>query len=131
MTRSGETPAPAIAMQMLLTVLAFVATNIVLSPQFHLWLIPLAALMLEGRRSLPPQAIRAAWLTLLATLLVPAFVPHKQFGSGLGAPLTGVLLLRNGLLLYATACLAQAAFAILFVSAPSQRPDHEGVRSQS
>jgi len=132
MTRStGQTTAPAIAMQMLLTVLAFVATNIVLSPQFHLWLIPLAALMLEGRRNLPPQAVRAAWLTFLATLLVPAFVPHKQFGAGLGGPLTAVLLLRNTLLLYATACLARAAFAILSVSAPSQKPDHEGVRSQS
>ena len=58
---------------MLLTAAAFVATNTVFSPQFHLWLIPLAALVLEGRAKdgglLPRLAIRAAWVIFVATTI--------------------------------------------------------------
>jgi hypothetical protein len=133
MARASEGAArpAAVAMLMLLTVAAFVATNTVLSPQFHVWLIPVAALVLEGRASLPPAAVRAAWLTFVATMIVPTFFPHRQFGPGLGPLLTGVLVLRNGLLLYATVCLAQAAFAILSVSAPRQNGTDRVARSLS
>ena len=99
-------------MLMLLTVVAFVATNTVFSPQFHLWLIPLAALVLEGRATLPPSAVTAGWLVFVATMIVPAFFPHRQFGQGLGPALILVLLLRNLLLVGATFLLIKAAFAM-------------------
>ncbi len=102
----------ATAVLMLATVVAFVATNPVFSPQFHLWLIPLAALVLEGRGSLPPSAVRGAWLVFVATMIVPTFFPHKQFYRGLGPALTAVLVLRNVLLLYATICLLKGASAM-------------------
>ena len=103
-------PAP-IALLMLLTAVAFVATSPVFSPQFHLWLIPLAALVLEGRATLPSSARRGAWLVFVATMIVPSFFPHKQFYRGLGPWLTAVLVLRNALLVYATVCLWKAASA--------------------
>lgn len=133
MSRTNEKPAePAFtAMLMLLTIVSFVATNTVLSPQFHVWLIPLAALVLEGRAALPPPAARAAVAIFVATMLVPTFFPHRQFGPGLGGGLTSLLVLRNALLVYATICLSRAAFAILSVSAPSQKPDQRAARSLS
>ena len=98
---------------MLLTAAAFVATNTVFSPQFHLWLIPLAALVLEGRAAkdggLPRLAVRAAWVIVVATLIVPTFYPSREYTLGLGAWRTGVLVLRNVMLLYATVCLWRAA----------------------
>ena len=88
---------------------AFVATNIVLSPQFHLWLLPLAALVLvprsEGEHSRSTRARRAAWCILFATVIVPVFYPHRSYVAGLGLWRTAVLLLRNGVLIYATVSL--------------------------
>jgi hypothetical protein len=126
--KEAMTPA-SLAMLMLLPIVAFVATNTVLSPQFHLWLIPLAAVVLEGRSILPPHAARGAWAVFLATMVVPAFFPHREFGRGLGVGLTGVLVLRNALLAYAAVALWKAA--ILFVSAASQKPDQRVARSLS
>ncbi|HEX4985347.1 MAG TPA: hypothetical protein VFV71_04660 [Burkholderiales bacterium] len=101
---------PSIAALMLLAVAAFVATNTVFSPQFHLWLVPLAALALEGRRvNLPRLAVRGAWVILLATMIVPTFYPSREYALGLGLWRTSVLVLRNLLLLYATVCLWNAA----------------------
>jgi uncharacterized membrane protein len=109
----GVTPVAPVATLLLLTIVPFVATNTVFSPQFHLWLIPLAALVLEGRSSrggsVPRQAMRAACLILVATMLVPTFYPHREYTSGLGLLRTGTLVLRNGLMLYATVCLWKAA----------------------
>ena len=105
--------APAIAMLMLLVAVAFVATNTVFSPQFHLWLIPLAALTLEGRHaSVPPDGVRGAWIVFLATIIVPTFYPTREYAEGLGGWRTGVLVLRNVLLLYAAFCLAKAAWSL-------------------
>lgn len=110
MVRAGETPAASVAALTLLTVSAFVATNTVFSPQFHLWLIPLAALALEGRRrGLSRQAVRGAWVIVLATLIVPTFYPSREYAMGLGLWRTAVVVLRNLLLLYATVCLWRAA----------------------
>ena len=106
------TPASA-AMLMLLAAAAFVASNTVFSPQFHLWLVPLAALALEGRHSnLPQIGTRGAWVVFVATIIVPTFYPTREYAEGLGLWRTGVLVLRNVLLLYATVCLARAAFAL-------------------
>jgi hypothetical protein len=113
--RSRPATIPEMAAVLLLPIAGFLATNIVLSPQFHLWLLPLAALVLFGRpavpgahhssATVPAQARRAAWCMIAATLIVPAFYPHREYAAGLGPLRTSLLLLRNGLLLYATACL--------------------------
>jgi hypothetical protein len=111
---SRPVPAAAVAAVLLLPIAAFVATNTVLSPQFHLWLLPLAALVLSAERpspeaaaesatTVPAEALRGAACIIVATLLVPAFYPHREFATGLGGLRTAVLLLRNGLLIYATA----------------------------
>jgi hypothetical protein len=109
----GVPPVASVATLLLLTIVPFVATSTVFSPQFHLWLIPLAALVLEGRGSkggdVPRLAVRAACLVFVATTIVPTFYPHREYTSGLGLLRTGTLLLRNVLMLYATVCLWRAA----------------------
>ena len=109
----AECTAAPVAMLMLLAATAFVASNTVFSPQFHLWLIPLAALALEGRHaSLPKIGVRGAWVVFVATIIVPTFYPTREYAEGLGLWRTAVLVLRNVLLLYATLCLAKAAIAL-------------------
>jgi uncharacterized membrane protein len=118
MTRTredGVISVASVATLLLLTIVPFVATSTVFSPQFHLWLIPLAALVLEGRGStgdVPRLAVRAACLVFVATIIVPTFYPHREYTSGLGLLRTGTLLLRNVLMLYATVCLWRAAAEI-------------------
>jgi hypothetical protein len=90
---------------LLLPIAAFVATSTVLSPQFHLWLLPLAALVLVPPPVGPQGARRAAWCILFATVIVPVFFPHREYATGLGLWRTTVLLLRNGVLIYATVSL--------------------------
>jgi hypothetical protein len=109
-------PVAHLAAVLLLPIAGFVATNTVLSPQFHLWLLPLAALVLSAppeapeaaggsATTVPAKTLRAAWCIVAATLIVPAFYPHREFATGLGPLRTALLLLRNGLLIYATVCL--------------------------
>ena len=94
----------------LLPVTTFVTFSLVLSPQFHLWLAPLAALALLARRR-PDAGIGtgALWCIFVSTFLVPAFFPSPTFDSGLDLGRTLVLVLRNVLLLYATWSLARTA----------------------
>ena len=91
-------------MLLLLPVAVFVATNPVLSPQFHLWLLPLCALTLgvEARGRIPPAAGRAVVFILISALIVPSFYPTRAFATGLDLGRTLCLVLRNGLLLYGT-----------------------------
>jgi uncharacterized membrane protein len=89
----------------LLPIAAFVSTNTVLSPQFHLWLLPLAALVLVPPPVGPHGARRAAWCILFATVIVPVFFPHREYSTGLGLFRTAVLVVRNGVLIYATVSL--------------------------
>ena len=112
---ASQPPVGAMAAVLLLPIAAFVATNTVLSPQFHLWLLPLAALVLSRPprepeialepAGVPPEALRAAWCIVAATLIVPVFYPSREYAAGLGLWRTAVLVLRNGLLIYATVCL--------------------------
>jgi hypothetical protein len=104
--------APRVAALLLLPLVPFVAANTVFSPQFHLWLIPLAALALEDRNTLSGKAVRASWLIFVATMIVPIFYPSREYTLGLGLWRTAVLLIRNSLLLYAAVCLFQAARGI-------------------
>jgi hypothetical protein len=101
----------------------FVATNTVFSPQFHLWLIPLAALVLERRDSLPRPAVRAAWAIFVATMIVPTFYPSREYTLGLGLWRTVVLVMRNSLLLYAAVSLFQAA-QLVRTALQRPAPDH-------
>jgi hypothetical protein len=107
---------PHVAALALLPVLAFVSTNTIFSPQFHVWLVPLAAAMFYARPTasdpavqspdgLPALALRAALCILLATFIVPVFYPHREYALGLGLFRTVMLVLRNLLLLYALGCL--------------------------
>jgi hypothetical protein len=96
----------------LLPFTTFVALNLVLSPQFHLWLAPLAAIALMSRRSEQSSGLAGVRLAsgaiFLSTFLVPAFFPSPTFDSGLDLGRTLVLVLRNVLLLYATWMLFRA-----------------------
>ena len=107
---------------MLLPVTTFVAFSLVLSPQFHLWLAPLAALSLVARRR-PGAGVGtgALWCIFFSTFLVPVFFPHRTFFTGLDLGRTLVLVLRNVLLLYATWSLVKTAVRLA--------TDHEPVRS--
>ena len=110
MVHASHASAASVAALTLLTATSFVATNTVFSPQFHLWLIPLAALALEGRRrGLSKRALRGAWVVVLATVIVPTFYPSREYAMGLGLWRTMIVVLRNLLLLYATVCLWRAA----------------------
>src|SRR5688572_22946902 len=116
----GFTTAPAeVAALLLLPLVPFVATNTVFSPQFHLWLIPLAALVLERRDTLPRAAVRAAWVIFIATMIVPTFYPSREYTLGLGLWRTVALLIRNGLLLYAAICLVRTARDMRLTAAAS------------
>jgi hypothetical protein len=94
----------------LLPVTTFVAFSLVLSPQFHLWLAPLAALALFARRR-PDAGVGtgALWCIFFSTFLVPAFFPSPTFDGGLDLGRTFVLVFRNVLLLCATWSLLRTA----------------------
>jgi hypothetical protein len=107
------------AMLMLLPVTTFVTFSLVLSPQFHLWLAPLAALALLARRHPGTELDTSAlWCIFLSTFLVPAFFPSPTFDRGLDPGRTLVLVLRNVLLLYATWSLARTAVRLARPSSP-------------
>ena len=116
---SRPLPIAGLAAVLLLPIAAFVATGTVLSPQFHLWLLPLAALVLVPGTAAPAGARRAAWCIIFASLIVPVFYPHRSYATGLGLWRTAVLLLRNGVLIYATVSLWLAVRKM-------GQPHHEG-----
>jgi len=118
--RRSTISAPAVAALLLLPLVPFVATNTVFSPQFHLWLIPFAALVLERRDTLPGAAVRAAWVIFIATMIVPTFYPSREYTLGLGLWRTAVLVGRNSLLLYATVCLFRAVREVRKNATPAE-----------
>jgi hypothetical protein len=80
---------PRLARLALVPLLPFVAFNIVFSPQYMIWLLPLACLgILEGRKW--PMLFIA-----LATAVVPVWYPSPQFVTGFSLAQTLVLLGRN------------------------------------
>jgi hypothetical protein len=88
--------APQIARLLLIPLLAFVAMNQVLSPQYMIWLLPLAAL---GSLEAKPFA---CYTVFLATILTPLFFPvQNYYHAGLDLMETTVLLFRNLILIFA------------------------------
>jgi hypothetical protein len=73
----------------LIPVLAFVSFNIVLSPQYLIWLLPLAALGLLGGEKWPMMVVAAV------VIVTPIIYPGRHYGSGLELIETLVLVLRN------------------------------------
>jgi len=80
-----------LARLLLIPLLAFVAFNQVLSPQYLIWILPLAALtLLEGRVS---PAILLTLATMPTQIIFPSF--HDDYARGLNPLETLVLVLRN------------------------------------
>jgi uncharacterized membrane protein len=90
---------------LLLPVLAFAAFNFVLSPQYHIWFMPLAALLMVGR------APSSALYLLAATALIPLFFPSPGYHQGLSVARTLVLVARDLLLVVAWTALVRRALA--------------------
>jgi len=84
-----------VATLLLVPLMAFVAFNTVLSPQFIIWALPLAALGTLEPRPLPILGI------LLAAALTPVFYPSLfgDYASGLNLFETSILVFRNLLLI--------------------------------
>jgi hypothetical protein len=90
-----------LARHLLVPLLAFVGFNQVLSPQYMIWLIPLAALAsLDGK-------LTPVFLIAFATMLTPLIYPSLfgDYGSGLGLFETTILLVRNLILIIVWALL--------------------------
>lgn len=88
-----------LAVILLVPLVGFIAFNPVLSPQYMIWILPLAAL-----GSLDNE-MPTMWLILLATALTPVFYPSADYYTGLNLFETIILLLRNLILLAAWALL--------------------------
>jgi hypothetical protein len=78
-----------IARLCLVPLLAFVGFNIVLSPQYMIWLLPLASLGVLGGSKWPMV------LMAVATAVTPIFYPSPEYVTGLNLYQTLVLLGRN------------------------------------
>jgi len=74
---------------LLLPLLAFVSFNTVFSPQFMIWLLPLAALSTLEENPWP------MFVVPFAAALSPVFYPSNEYSSGLNLFETLVLLTRN------------------------------------
>ena len=91
MGRRGKLSTAQLSQVLLVPLLGFVVFNQVFSPQFMVWILPLAALTSLGQSRWISVAI------LLATMVTPLFFPSlfHDYASGLNAFETSVLLLRN------------------------------------
>jgi hypothetical protein len=107
-----------LARLLLVPLLAFVAFNLVLSPQFMIWLLPLAALgALEGN---PRIVLGIPLATGLTPVIFPSF--NGDYGRGLNLPETTVLITRN--------CILVAVWWFLIKEqwrCYRTKPGHEGV----
>jgi uncharacterized membrane protein len=84
---------PRLAPLCLLVVVAFLLVNKVYSPQYSLWVVPLAALALPRWRLLVP------WMIIDALLWVPTMLFQRPEHGGLSEPyLLGAVLLRDAAL---------------------------------
>jgi hypothetical protein len=88
----SKNPSPAqLARLLLAPLLAFIAFNNVLSPQFMIWILPLAAIGFVEGKALPMLAI------FFAVVLTPIFYPSlfDDYAGGLTLFETSILVIRN------------------------------------
>ena len=86
---------PNLARLLLIPLCAFVCFNIVLSPQYLIWIIALAAVAaLDGR-------LNNVILITIAAVITPIIYPGFNYGSGLQIVETVILVLRNLMLIIA------------------------------
>jgi len=119
--------AAAAARLFLVPLLAFICFNYVFSPQYLIWVLPLAAVAtLEGR-------FAALACVLAATVLSPAIYPSfdDAYVRGLNGYESGLLLLRNLLLVAAWAMLAVQAVRLARTTAAAQLPSAGETDGQS
>jgi uncharacterized membrane protein len=84
---------PRVAQLCLLTVVAFLLTNKIFSPQYSLWLIPLAVL------ACPRPRLLLLWMSVDALIWIPTMLlqlPHDDGGISLKL-FSGTILVRDGL----------------------------------
>ena len=87
-----KNPSPAqLARLLLAPLLAFIAFNNVLSPQFMIWILPLAAIGFVEGKALPMLTI------FFAVVLTPIFYPSlfDDYAAGLNLFETSILVIRN------------------------------------
>jgi hypothetical protein len=80
---------PTLARLFLVPLLSFVAFNQVLSPQYMIWILPLAAVLAIEKD------LFVALLLVVATWLTPFFFPTLEYITGLNLRETIILLFRN------------------------------------
>ena len=103
---------------LLVPLLAFVAFNTILSPQFMIWLLPLAAVgSLDGN----PRPLLAI---VLATMLTPVIYPSFgwDYGQGLNLLETFILVSRNLILAAAWWVLIKELWQIWRQGQPAKAP---------
>lgn len=93
--KSSNITIPQLARILLIPLCAFVSFNIVLSPQFLIWLIVLAAIAALDRQ------VKYITLLTIAAVVTPIIYPGFNYGQGLGLTETVVLLCRNLILILA------------------------------
>ncbi|QSQ18767.1 DUF2029 domain-containing protein [Pyxidicoccus parkwayensis] len=104
-----------IARLALLPLLAFVILNPVLSPQYLVWLTGAAALaLLSGPRSAPVAVF-------IAALITRGIFAGSTYDTGIGAVHEVLLLVRNGLLLFAGAVLVRDVWWSAAEPSPQRR----------
>lgn len=96
-----------IARLLLIPLLAFIAFNYVLSPQYMIWLIAIVALASLEENICPLFAI------MLAIVLTPLFFPTSEFATGLNEFQAFILILRNLLLVGAWIFLIKEAYSYI------------------
>jgi hypothetical protein len=123
--RSGKLSLPRLARLLLIPLLGFIAFNTVLSPQYLIWLLPLAAIgSLEGN----PWTVFAI---PLATMLTPIFYPSAEYATGLTLFQTFVLLLRNLILIGVWVILMREQASVILSSADGSSFRLKSDRSRS
>jgi hypothetical protein len=100
---------------MLVPLLSFVAFNLVISPQYLIWLLPLAALGLLGGGRWPMMMIG------VATALTPAFYPSPRYLTGLNFAETIALVCRNVSLVVIWLALIEEFWTMIRRQAAGQR----------
>lgn len=108
--RSQESSAPDVARVLLVPLLGFMAFNQVFSPQFLIWILPIAGVAALDRRHTKTALVVV--LIVVATALTRLFFPTNGYNRGLTLFETQALVLRNLVLIAAWTFSIYSAFKI-------------------